>query len=285
VPRTKSVDGGGELGFLRNQPMTTKPDDTQNNLTGSQLVMLVLSVYVLAALFADTVFKLPEPVSSLLQTVDTLICLVFLADFFYHLARAESKRAFLKWGWIDFISSIPALTLFRWGRIVRVVRVIRILRGARSVKYILHLLFLNKARGIFGTVILVTASLLIFASIAILNVETVPESNIKTAGDALWWAMSTITTGGNADKFPVTAAGRIIGVILMTTGVGFFGTLTAYIASVFLRSAKTETKPETDLARELKRLHERMERIETKLHKIHVDLPAQFGKPPEPPVP
>jgi len=259
-----------------------KPDNPQNKLTGLQLAMLVLSVYVLGALFADTVFKLSPEVSSLLQTLDTLICFVFLADFFYHLCRAESKPAFLKWGWIDFISSIPALTLLRWGRIVRVIRVIRILRGARSVKYILQVLFLNKARGIFGTVILVTASLLIFAAIAILNVETVPESNIKTASDALWWAMSTITTGGNADKFPVTAAGRIIGVILMTTGVGFFGTLTAYIASVFLKADADEATPEADLAQELKLLRERMESIETKLHKIHVELPAQFGKPPEP---
>jgi voltage-gated potassium channel len=259
-----------------------KSNDTQNRLTGTQLVMLVLSVYVLVALFADTVFNLPEEVSSLLQMLDTLICLVFLADFFYHLFRAGNKLAYLKWGWIDFISSIPTLTLFRWGRIVRVVRIIRILRGARSVKYILQVLFLNEARGIFGTVIMVTASLLLFASIAILNVETVPEANIRTAGDALWWAMSTITTGGNADKFPVTAAGRIIGVILMTTGVGFFGTLTAYIASVFLRPERNETRPEADLTQELKLLRERLEGIETKLHKIHVDLPAQFGKPPEP---
>jgi voltage-gated potassium channel len=262
-----------------------KPDGAQKRVIGLQLMMLVLSVYVLVALFADTVFRLPEEVSSLLQTLDTLICLIFLADFFYHLYRAESKPAFLKWGWIDFISSIPVLTLFRWGRIVRVIRIIRILRGARSVKYILQILFQNKARGIFGTVVLVTASLLMFASIAILNVETEPESNIKTAGDALWWAMATITTGGNADKFPVTAAGRIIGVILMTTGVGFFGTLTAYIASVFLRTDKADEQSEAELARELKLMRERMERIETKLHKMHVELPAQFGKPPEPPEP
>jgi voltage-gated potassium channel len=262
-----------------------KPDDAQQKLTGLQLVMLVLSVYVLVALFADTVFKLPEEVSSLLQTLDTAICLAFLGNFFHDLYRAESKLAFLKWGWIDFVSSIPLLTLFRWGRVVSVIRLIRILRGARSVKYILQILFLNKAQGIFGTVILVTASLLMFAAIAILNVETVPEANIKTAGDALWWAMSTITTGGNADRFPVTAAGRIIGVILMTTGVGFFGTLTAYIASVFLRADAPEAKPESDLARELKLLRERMESIEAKLHKIHVELPAQFGKSPEPPPP
>ncbi len=262
-----------------------KPDDAPKKPIGFQLVMLVLSVYVLAALFVETVFKLPEQVSALMQTQDTLICLVFLGDIFHRLYRAERKLAFLKWGWIDFISSIPTLTLFRWGRAVSAIRIIRILRGARSVKYILRVLFQNKARGIFGTVILVTASLLIFATIAILNVETVPEANIKTAGDALWWAMSTVTTGGNGDKFPVTAAGRIIGVILMTTGVGFFGTLTAYIASVFLNRDKSGGPTEADLAKELRLMRERIESLETGLHQPAIHRPPQSGKPPEPPAP
>ena len=262
-----------------------KPDDSQKKLIGLPVLMLVLSVYVLIALFADTAFHLPVQISALLRTLDTIICFVFLGDFFYHLYQAENRLAFLKWGWVDFISSIPMLTVFRWGRVVPMIRVIRILRGARSVKYILHILFKNEARGIFGTVALVTAMLLIFASIAILNVETVPEANIKTASDALWWAMATITTGGNGDKFPVTAEGRIIGVILMTTGVGFFGTLTAYIASVFLNPGKASGTAETELAKELRLIRERIESVETKLHKIHAGLPAQFGKPPEPPPP
>lgn len=262
--------------------MTMKPNDSQKKLTGLQVLMLVLSTYVLIALFADTAFHLPVEISALLRTLDTIICFVFLGDFFLHLYQAKSRLAFLKWGWVDFISSIPMLTLFRWGRVVSIIRVIRVLRGARSVKHILHILFKNEARGIFGTVALVTALLLIFASIAILNVETVPEANIKTASDALWWAMATITTGGNGDKFPVTTGGRIIGVVLMTTGVGFFGTLTAYIASVFLSPGKTRNVSETELAKELKLLRERMEGVETKLHKIHAELPAQFGKPPGP---
>ena len=262
-----------------------KPDDSQKKLTGLPVLMLVLSVYVLIALFADTAFHLPVEISALLRTLDTIICCVFLGDFFYHLYRAENRLAFLKWGWVDFISSIPMLTLFRWGRVVPMIRVIRVLRGARSVKYILHILFKNEARGIFGTVALVTAILLIFASIAILNFETVPEANIKTASDALWWAMATITTGGNGDKFPVTTGGRIIGVVLMTTGVGFFGTLTAYIASVFLNPGKASGTSETELAKELRLIRERIESLEAKLHKGEVNLPAQFGKPPEPPPP
>lgn len=262
-----------------------KPNGSQIRPTGLQLAMLVLSVYVLIALFVSTFFKLSPEMFSLLQTLDTIICFIFLGDFFYSLSRAKSKRAFLKWGWVDFISSIPMLSMFRWGRIVRIVRIFRVLRGVRSVKYIFGFLFENRARGTFGTVLLITVMLVIFASIAILNVETVPEANIKTDGDALWWAASTVTTAGYGDKYPVTPEGRIIGVILMTAGVGFFGTLTAYIASVFLNPGKTGGTSEAELTQELRLLRERIEGVETKLHKIHTALPAQFGKPPEPPAP
>jgi hypothetical protein len=65
-----------------------------------------------------------------------------------------------------------------------------------------------------------------------LSVETDPNSNIKTAEDAIWWTITTITTVGYGDRYPVTTAGRIIGMIVMVSGVGLFGTYTAYIASL-----------------------------------------------------
>ena len=62
-----------------------------------------------------------------------------------------------------------------------------------------------------------------------------PDANIKTAEDALWWSYVTITTVGNGDRFPVTTGGRIIGTLLMTAGVGLFGTFTAFVSSWFLK--------------------------------------------------
>src|SRR6267378_344486 len=143
--------------------MNKPPNKSEKHLTGFQLLMLALSVYVLGALLVDTVFKLSPEVASLLQTSDTIICFIFLGDFFYRLYHAENriKFFFLKWGWIDLISSIPMMDAFRWGRIVRIVR---ILRSIRSAKYILAVLFENKARGTFGVVVLVSFVLVIFSS-------------------------------------------------------------------------------------------------------------------------
>ena len=75
---------------------------------------------------------------------------------------------------------------------------------------------------------------IIFSSITILYVEDKPECNIKTAEDAIWWTMTTITTVGYGDKFPITSIGRLIGILTMLVGIGLFGTYTAFIASWFV---------------------------------------------------
>ena len=92
--------------------------------------------------------------------------------------------------------------------------------------------------------------LVIFSSIAILQVEDDPTSNIKTAEDAIWWAYVTITTVGYGDKYPITTEGRLIAGILMTAGVGLFGTFTAYVASWFVADKKQNEKTDKDNKKE-----------------------------------
>ena len=66
-------------------------------------------------------------------------------------------------------------------------------------------------------------------------------SNIKTGGDAFWWAFVTITTVGYGDQFPVTPTGRFVGMVTMAVGIGIFGVLTSYLSSIFL--AKDDEAP------------------------------------------
>jgi voltage-gated potassium channel len=217
---------------------------------------------VLIAVFIETIVKLSPQTTQLLDYIDSLICLVFLYDFFFHLAKAPSKKAFLKWGWLDFVSSIPMFGLFRFARLARVIRTLRILRAFRSSKILVTYLFQHRAHSTLWTVSMISAILVIFSSITILHVETEASSNIKTPSDALWWAMSTITTVGYGDKYPVTIQGRAVAVILMIAGVGLFATFTAYISSFFLESANKQHESEiSELVREVKRLHDKIDSL------------------------
>jgi len=70
---------------------------------------------------------------------------------------------------------------------------------------------------------------------AILAVEIRdPAGNIKTASDALWYSLVTMSTVGYGDQFPVTNMGRIIGSVIIIVGVGLFGTITGFLANAFL---------------------------------------------------
>lgn len=200
-----------------------------------QMFMLVLCVYVLGVLIVELVVPLEPGTISILMIIDSAICIIFLGDFFVRLITAESKLGYLKWGWIDLVSSIPMFDYARWGRFARVMRIVRLLRGVRSAKWLTHMALKKRAESVFLSAMMLTIITLAFGAIAILNCERdVPGSNIKNASDAIWWAFVTVTTVGYGDHFPVSQEGRFIAAILMLVGVGLFGTFSGFVASWFL---------------------------------------------------
>lgn len=204
------------------------------------ILTLILSIYVLCVLCIDTIFKLSPEISKILYYFDNIICIVFLIDFIIRFKKADNKIKFMKFGWIDLISSIPTFDYLRAGRALRLIRLFRILRAFRSTNNLVKHIFKNKVEGTFSMALIFAFLMIIFSSIAILQVETDTNSNIKSAEDALWWSYTTITTVGYGDKYPVTSLGRLIAVILMTVGVGLFGTYTGYMATWLLNNNKKE---------------------------------------------
>ncbi|OJX30052.1 MAG: ion transporter [Chryseobacterium sp. 36-9] len=198
------------------------------------VIIIVLSIYVLIELALSTFIKPPKEVARVLDYVDDVICIFFLIDFLIRFFKAEDKLKFMKWGWIDLISSIPMASYLRAGRLFRLIRLLRVVRAFRSTKHLVNHIYKNKTQGAFTTVAIIAILMVIFSSTAILQVETSPDSNIRTAEDAIWWAYVTVTTVGYGDKYPVTTEGRIIAALLMTIGVGLFGTFTGFLASIFV---------------------------------------------------
>ena len=53
-------------------------------------------------------------------------------------------------------------------------------------------------------------------------------------GDAIWWALVTMTTVGYGDKVPITPGGRIIGIVIMFFGMALISLFTATVSSIFV---------------------------------------------------
>jgi voltage-gated potassium channel len=95
-------------------------------------------------------------------------------------------------------------------------------------------------RGRVG-IYVVGATLLIsfVASLAVLDAERAnPDASITTFPDALWWTMTTISTVGYGDRYPVTWQGRLVAVSLMVAGIALLGTVTASIAAWFVEKIR-----------------------------------------------
>ncbi|MBN8825308.1 MULTISPECIES: potassium channel family protein [unclassified Spirosoma] len=231
-----------------------------------QIIMLVLSVYVVLALLVRELIPIRKTTGELLDQVDTGICLYFLYDFFLRLYLAPNKWEFLRWGWIDLLSSIPAFDWGRLGQLVRIIRILRMVRAFRSIRDFLNFFFRDRANGTLAVVLLSSLLLMIFGAIAILYVERVPDANIKTPSDALWWAFVTITTVGYGDRFPITSAGRLIAAVLMIAGVGLFGTFTGYVANFFVEDEQEQTDNDIQkLISEVRQLREKIEEMEKRM--------------------
>ncbi|MBI5766977.1 MAG: ion transporter [Verrucomicrobia bacterium] len=205
-----------------------------------QFFVLLLSIATLGAIAADTLMLLPREVSRIVQWVDWFACGAFFVDFVRRFRAAESKAAFMKFGWIDLLACVPNVAWLRYGRFIRVLQILRLLRGVRSLQRLFETFFSSREKG--GLVSVGTSAflLIVFASMAVLVVEKHPDSNIKTAGDAIWWSVTTVTTVGYGDFYPVTLEGRLVAMALMVSGVGLVSVLSGLVASLFLGQREDE---------------------------------------------
>lgn len=200
------------------------------------LFTLLLSVATIVTLWIASVRSLDPEIRQVLNYADWAVCSLFFLDFLVQLTRAERRVQYLlRWGWLDLLSCIPIVDSLRWTRIARVARILILLRAIKSFRVLWQFLREQRTESTILVAAFLAVALVVFSAIAILHFEQEPGSNIQTAGDALWWAMTTVTTVGYGDLYPVTVEGRLVAIVLMTAGVGLFATLSGALAAWFLR--------------------------------------------------
>jgi voltage-gated potassium channel len=237
-------------------------------------LMLFMSIAALLLLGSSVVLDLDSDSRRIVDLADDALCAIFFVDFLVSLWRAENRWHYmLTWGWLDLLSSIPTVDAFRTARIARVFRIFRVLRAIRAAKILAEFILLNRAKNLLLAISLVALLLLVFSSIGILHLEQVPDANIKTPEDALWWALETLTTVGYGDKYPVTTEGRSLGAVLMISGVGLLGAYSGFAAYWFLKPmAKQRDEEVESLRAEVARLRsEELAALRAEVHDLRAE--------------
>ena len=226
-------------------------------------LIILLSITSVGMIFVQQIDAVSSEFIKLFTLFDHIICGLFFFDFSFRLFTAPSKRAYLKWGWIDLISSIPILDQLRWGRMFRLLRIVRAIKGTMRG----HQRLERKIQDPFISVILIAFLCVFLGAISVLHLEAgVEGSNIKSARDAIWWALVTVTTVGYGDFTPITNEGRLVAVVLMSAGIGIFGVFSVQCTQYLMSHQKK------DEDKELKALKEEVRALRNELKFIGEQL-------------
>jgi voltage-gated potassium channel len=231
--------------------MTTSVAKKERKMNlGYEIFVGVISIISILNIVLSIVYRylnVDADVTGVLDIMNWLFTIIFLGDFTYRILTAPSKREyfFRDFGWADLLASIP----FEQGalKILRIFRLYRVYRLMKNIgpKKIVTTLTRDRAGSALYVLLLMGILVLEFGALAILKAEQAnPDANIKTASDAVWYVIVTISTVGYGDRYPTTSWGRIDGTIIILVGVGIFGTFTGFLANFFLSPSKKEEESE-----------------------------------------
>jgi voltage-gated potassium channel len=184
---------------------------------------------------------------------------VFGLDYLVRISLARRRWYFIGTHLLDL--AILLLPMFRPLRAMRVVTVISVLN--RQLR--------DDARGrvaiyIGGTVVLVG----FVAALAVLDAErNAPDASITTFGEALWWTITTLSTVGYGDRYPVTLEGRLVAATLMVAGIALLGVVTASIAAWFVENLR---RSEQQVSEEVEEVSSDVEAAQVQLAEVLAEL-------------
>lgn len=222
-----AIETGDELAGLR-------ADLHARIRRATDLPMLLLSIaFIVVIVWPIAVPHLGSQTRTALTAADDGIWAAFALEYAALVITAPSRRRYVVGHIPDLLMVV--LPMMRPLRMLRVLRLGSVaVSGAQRSR---HLLVSRAPLYAAGLASLAVVS----AAVMELNAEQhAAGANIRNIGDAMWWAVTTITTVGYGDHYPVTASGKVIAAALMLTGIGLLGVITASVAAWFIGAEEDE---------------------------------------------
>jgi len=204
---------------------------------GLTVVMLIL--FSVALLVIESMDLVSSTYIYWIDTANDAITIIFFVELFLRWLVSRTNRNFFSEFWLDILSLLPLLRVFRLGRAFRFVRILRVFSFALFFQRRVN--FLGKiveGRAVEALILCgFMGFALIFGTIGFVQFEVGPGHPLKTPVDAFWKALFSLLSNQYAD-YPETFGGRVILLVMSMLGVGVFAMLTGTVSALMIEKLK-----------------------------------------------
>jgi len=208
--------------------------------------LIVLSIITFSV---ETLPDLSERSKEILNLLEAIMVGIFTIEYLLRVFVADKKTeyVFSFYGIIDFLAILPFylstgldLRAIRIFRLLRLVQILKLFRYNQAIRRFQIAFSIAKEELIlFGFVALI---LLYLSAVGIYYFENDAQpEQFKSVFHSLWWAVTTLTTVGYGDMYPITVGGRLFTFFVLMLGLGIVAIPTGLLSSA-LTQARNEEK-------------------------------------------
>ncbi len=223
--------------------------------------MLLISVSVIAVIL-ESIPAIEAAYADFFYWIEVLTVAVFTVEYFLRVwcsveddkyansqigpIEARLRFVFSPYAIIDLLAILPFYLLmggffsdvdFRFLRSVRLLRILKLSRYSYAFEMLLTTCRENARPLLAAFFVLVTVMLLAASGMYFFERHAQPVA-FGSIPDAMWWAVSTLTTVGYGDVTPITAGGKLFGAFITVIGIGMVALPTGILASGYSAQAR-----------------------------------------------
>lgn len=210
----------------------------------ANVLSIVLSLVLIASITLETFTSPVMFAERIYYDIQFWVCLYFMGEFFFLLSMAPRKGRFLARNFIFLLFCLPYLSLFEYfslglsDKTIYLIRLIPIVRGGAALVMLTRLTIKNSITSLFVSYIVIFLALCYFQVLTFYTFESGINPQVKSYGDAAWWAALTVTTVGS-NIIAVTTMGKITTALLAMIGMTTFPIFTVYVTTLVQKLART----------------------------------------------
>jgi len=203
------------------------------------LFIQFLIIVSLITFSIETLPNLNQALREMLELFEIAIVFIFTLEYVLRIYTSKQKLSYIFsfYGLIDLIAILPFyistgldLRSIRLFRLFRLVRIFKLFKYSRAIKRFHRAIVITKEELILFA--FVTFILLYLSAVGIYYFEREAQPELfQSVFHSLWWAVTTLTTVGYGDMYPITAGGRVFTSFILFIGLGIVAIPTGLIAS------------------------------------------------------